>query len=268
MHMFKIERDDSPGEIRAPLGAGFSNYEVMRKTYIIAKPNGQVLDWSARLWLLKGTPEHGAMPKGTPKFHLFRRMTRQCKPILQTPEELDIKMSQLKKTVEETGKMSQFDAEDKNWWATFFSERSSTRSRLGIEGVDCAVDPLISTRIKNLFWTRTSQRILVEPVIDVLAQPEVLDETATRLKDIEEALTPRLTAAGSNEWARAREVGYQIVLPGEDAEVVYRRSLEEITDSRAKEMEELFAATCARRGKTESEFADSIEVQLEYFLLQ
>jgi hypothetical protein len=264
MHVFKIERDDSPGEIRAPIkvkaGSGTRPYEIMRKTYVVAKPNGQVADWSSKLWLLKDTPEEGALPKGTKKFHLFRRLTRQTKAIEQTPEELESKFNELKKTVNDVSKMSQFEEEDRIWWEEFFGSRTTTRTRLGTDE-DRSVDEKVLTRIKELFWKRTP--ILVEAPDALLTQPVAEDITdKVTLRDVERALTPRITPTDLSEWSRKRAVGYQTVLPGQNPADVDRRALEEVTAKRQKKLDELFTSYLVHRGESEADFVAKIQVQL------
>ena len=114
MHEFVItkEAEDADRDIYGLYGHGSDSWKMLT-TSVRAKPNSQVAEWSPKIWLVHSLPSECSVPGGTPKFHLFRKLTRERKNIPQSPEELELKLKQLRKTVDDVSKMSQFDAEDK-----------------------------------------------------------------------------------------------------------------------------------------------------------
>ena len=193
----------------------------MCKTSVRAKPNSQVSDWSPKLWLVRSLPNECSTPDGTPKFHLFRKLTRDAKRIEQTPAELEIKLKDLMKTVAEVAKMKQFDEEDRVWWENFWSVRSRTRARLGGgEEEDCEHDAASLALVRKLLWPDTDKAVAM-PATPGGAEEED-DAAATAevgpLEDLQRVLTPRSTPAAADEFGRSRRTGYVTVGPNEDKE--------------------------------------------------
>jgi hypothetical protein len=211
MHEFVIgrEREDIDKTIIGLQGkVSDSNNWVMRKTCVRAKPNSQIAEWSPKLYLLTSVPDKDSMPSGTPKFHLFRKLTRENKMISQTPEELEKKLAELKKTVAYVSKLKQFDAEDKKWWEDFWSARSGTRDRLGNEEGDCEPDPLSVRLTKDFLWSVRIPLVPAAPSEDINSSTRETSSSACPLRDLATALTPRKTPATAVEFGRSRKVGY------------------------------------------------------------
>jgi Asp-tRNA(Asn)/Glu-tRNA(Gln) amidotransferase C subunit len=218
---------------------------VMRKTCVRAKPNSQVSEWSPKLWLLHSVPEKDSMPKGTPKFHLFRKLTRENKLIEQSPEELEKKLNQLKDTVKTVSRMNQFDEEDQKWWDDFWSVRSRTRARLGTDAEDCEPDELSVTLVKDLLWSvKTPAANQVQT-----RQAATEDLEVNPMRDLAIALTPRTRPAGTDEFGRSRKIGYVRVGADETEEEVLRASQRNKNAGSEEKRLEFFRSLQVSRGK-------------------
>ena len=240
----------------------------MRPTSVRAKPNSQILEWSPKLYLLCSTPEKDSLPKGTPKFHLFRRMTRGQKQIEQTPEELEVKLCALKKTASEAMRMSQADDEDRTWWDEFWAARTSTRERLGdADGDQCEPDVRSVELITELLWKEPRPVVVVEAGAGGDAGDGDDDGNGGvqgLLRDLEGVLTPRTEPAGPDEFGRSRAVGYVHVAQGEDAQERITEAMRgggERTPRSDVKRTELFKVLQNSRGATEAEFAKTLQVR-------
>ena len=229
MHEFHITKDpeDANKNIIGLRGAGsLEDAWEMRKTSIVAKPNSQVSEWSPKVWLVHSLPGTCSVPKGTPKFHLFRKLTRDQKLIEQKTQELETKLNDLKKTVNEVSKLKQFDAEDKAWWDAFWSVRSRTRARLGDgEDEDCSQDEASLKLIRKLLWPETAEPDDEAPGqgnADAQGNEQLEAEMVPEqspLADLQADLTPRNAPADASEFGRNRKTGYVVVGQDENIEV-------------------------------------------------
>ena len=171
----------------------------------------------------------------------------------QSPEELEKKLDELKKTVRDVSKMKQFDEEDKVWWEKFWMSRSRTRARLGDgELEDRTPDPTSLKLVSQLFWPDPGQRVAAPPVA---AMREVLGP-ADPLKDLAEVLTPRTTSANSDEFGRSRRVGYVTVLPGQDKAEQIALAKKKPPAASDLSLHKLFKSFSESRGETEGKFIE------------
>jgi len=262
MHEFIITKEvkDADNTIYGLVGSGKNMEEnmVMKKTCVRAKPNSQIREWSAPLYLLTSMPDENDMPEGTPKFHLFRKLTREQKSIEQSPEELEKKLDALKKTVREVSRMKQFDTEDELWWADFWAERVATRPRLGDggDGGDCKPDEKSVVLTKRLLWTDLTRLPPANTVVDgdgQVAEKEC-DEPTASLQDLATALMPRTTPTEPDEFTRKRRVGYVTVAPGEEIAEQVNAATGRSTARAMDDKVEYFRSTNAQRGVDEEAF--------------
>ena len=195
----------------------------MLTTSVRAKPNSQIAEWSPKVWLVHSLPTEGSVPGGTPKFHLFRKLSRDQKQIEQSPEELEKKLQALKSTVKEVSKYKQFDEEDQKWWDNFWACREQTRDRLG-EGdvVDCTPDEQCKKFVNDLLWPRRQESqhqpaAVSNPTqqVDQVEEPTV-PTPEHALDDLRRVLTPETSPATAVDFGRNRKTGYVTVGPGEE----------------------------------------------------
>ena len=238
---------------------------LMRKTSVRAKPNSQVAEWSPKIWLVKSLPSECSVPGGTPKFHLFRKLTREKKMIEQSPEELELKFAALKKTVSEVSQMRQFDADDGVWWEKFFSDRDRRRSRIGDgEEEDCEPDEASLKLVTKLLWPDPGTANIQLATTD--RPEEKSDETGEgkTLDDLEAVLRPRTTPARADEFGRKRKTGYVTVRPGENRDEQFAAAVARRRVTDEEKLNAYFVNLKKSRGETESKF---IEKQLKVRML-
>ena len=221
MHEFFITKDAEDKDIdiyglHKDMGKEGEAMWKLLPTSVTAKPNSQIAESSPKLWLLRSLPNECNMPLGTPKFHLFRKLSRDKKPIEQTPAELEKKLKALKKTVKEASHLKQFDEEDKSWWDNFWSVRSQTRDRLGDgEEEDRTPDVTSIALVRKLLWPDPGAA--AEPVTTD-DEEQVVEATPVvgPLHDLQLVLTPRTSPATADEFGRARKTGFITVGPNQD----------------------------------------------------
>jgi hypothetical protein len=252
MHVFLIESDTNlVGEIRAPIGRGTKNFVVMENVCVRAKPNCRVEEWSPKLFLIKALPDEGDVPEGTTKRHLFQAKTCKRKPIVQTPEELELKFDALKKTVGLASNMRQFDIDDKRWWATFWEQRLNMPE---IGEISAPPDPLMIERTKKLFWGTP------EPDTFTVREEEEREVIVTSLKDLASLVNPRTEPGGHNEFGRDRKIGYLFVSDGVDVDEATQAAVRLRSQTRDAAVQNYFETLKESRGPTEEEFLKKIKV--------
>ena len=217
MHVFKIEKVEVDGEVRAPFGAGLNNYDVMKKVAVTAKPNERVSQWSPALYLVKKLPETDTLPGGTEQRHLYYVKTCKRKDVTQTPAELKEKLDGLKKTVGKARQMTQFTVADGEYWDKFFADRENGPTSQD-ERVQKAPDPVVLARVKTLLWGEP-QPVVAEdgdvPARVVIQATEARREVVEACASLRMVITPRETPAGAEEWGRSRATGYVVVAGGQ-----------------------------------------------------
>ena len=266
MYCFLIEKnDDVPdgSEIRGLDGNGTANYRVMKNVCVRAKPNAQVAQWSAPIYLVHSLPPDGALPGGTPKHHLFKRSTCKGRTLVQSSAELELKLSGLRSSVNSIReKMSTWDAVDTKWWSDFFAARRLMPTDQ--HGHQTAPpDPTLLSRIKNLFWGVGHVHVLGTIITLPLIAPIVADPAReAALRTLAVICEPVTDPANAGNWGRSRkrDTGYSIVGAGEDVATVRARDAANIVVQKSRVVEEYCKSLQTSRAVNESAFAENLKV--------
>ena len=260
MHNFHIMREVvlEGSEVRGLRPGG---YWVMKNVVTKVKANCQCAEWSEGLHLLHTFPDSDTIPTPTGKHHLFKKSTCKSKPLVQSPVDLASKMSELRKTVLAVSKLTGFTDEDKDWWDSFFGDRSGMA--LEQHGVEIApADPHLVERVTRLFWGDGHVQVgtvRVQPVV-----VPVVAEVDASMANLAALVTPRTDTIGGKEWGRSRQVGYVVVNEGEDPAVALRTAVAVAKVAKAIDVSDFFRDIRLKRG-TEQDFCRRLKVCFSYF---
>ena len=257
MHVFKIAKFDSTDEIQGLIGRGCQQYNVMKKVACFAKFNTLAESWSEPVFLLINLPATDSLPSGTDKHHLMKTSTRKGKIIIETKEELELKIKGLKATIDKCRDHQTFDDEDGKWWDDFWEPRSVLPE--GNQGtVASPPDPVILAKVKRLLWEQTD--LVQRPPTDrELHRVEV----EAQHRDLGNTIIPTRATAGTDVFGRNRDVGYLMVSVGEARTAEARTEAYESTVATKLEKQrvQFFEKLQLSRGRDEMHMAEKVKVR-------